>query len=58
MQTTLEEMYVGVEKQFTVNRNVYCGKCKGSGAEGGKTKTCEKCKGTGVMKVVQNLGFM
>lgn len=44
---SLEELYVGTTKNFNVNRNVYCKKCKGSGAEGGKTKTCPKCKGQG-----------
>lgn len=39
-RVTLEELYVGVQKDFTVKRNVYCQECKGSGAEGGKTKTC------------------
>jgi DnaJ-class molecular chaperone len=55
---TLEELYNGVRKEFSVNRNVYCSKCKGSGAEGGKTKTCPKCKGQGIVKVIQNMGFM
>ena len=45
MKVTLEELYTGVFKQFNVRRNVYCSTCKGSGAEGGKTKTCPKCKG-------------
>jgi len=34
---SLEELYNGVQKEFNVKRNVYCTKCKGSGAEGGKT---------------------
>ena len=55
---TLEELYTGVIKEITIKRNVYCKKCKGSGAEGGKTKTCNKCKGQGMVKVVQNMGFM
>ena len=55
---TLEELYKGTQKQFTVNRNVYCSKCKGSGAEGGKTITCKKCKGQGTVKVLQDMGFM
>ena len=57
-KVTLEELYNGTHKEMTVRRNVYCSKCKGSGAEGGKTKTCPKCKGSGQEKVVQNMGFM
>jgi DnaJ-class molecular chaperone len=58
LRLTLEELYNGVVKEVTVRRNVYCSTCKGSGAEGGKTKTCPKCNGQGVVKVVQNMGFM
>jgi len=58
MKVTLEELYTGVFKQFNVRRNVYCTTCKGSGAEGGKTKTCPKCKGQGMVRVTQNMGFM
>ena len=57
-KVTLEDLYNSVTKEFTVKRNVYCSKCKGSGAEGGKTKTCPKCNGQGVVKVVQDMGFM
>jgi len=49
---TLEELYNGTQKSFNLNRNVYCSKCKGSGAEGGKTKTCPKCKGKGIVTVM------
>ena len=58
LQVTLEDVYNGAQKEFTIKRNVYCTKCKGSGAEGGKTKNCDKCKGTGQVKVIQNMGFM
>ena len=51
-------MYNGAHKSFQVKRNVYCTECKGSGAEGGKTVTCDKCKGQGMVKVIQNMGFM
>ena len=55
---TLEDLYTGSAKSFNVQRNIYCSKCKGSGAEGGKTKTCTKCKGQGTVKVIQDMGFM
>lgn len=57
-KVTLDELYNGVKKDFTVKRNVYCTECKGSGAEGGKTKTCTKCSGRGTVTVNQNMGFM
>ena len=58
LKVTLQELYMGAVKEVTVRRNVYCSTCRGSGAEGGKTKTCPKCKGQGMVKVVQNMGFM
>ena len=45
---SLEELYNGAKQSFDIKRNVYCSKCKGSGAEGGETKTCPTCKGKGV----------
>ena len=41
---TLEELYNGVRKEFSVNRNVYCSKCKGSGAEGVKPRHVPSAK--------------
>ena len=45
---SLEELYNGAKQSFDIKRNVYCSKCKGSGAEGGETKTCPTCRGKGV----------
>ena len=58
LKVTLEELYNSSQQEFSIRRNVYCTKCKGSGAEGGKTKTCTKCKGKGSVTVNQNMGFM
>lgn len=45
LDVDLEHLYLGTTNTFTINRNVYCQQCKGSGAEGGEKKTCTKCKG-------------
>lgn len=55
VKATLEELYKGAQSSFNINRNVYCSKCKGSGAEGGEFKTCPTCKGKG--QVVQNINM-
>lgn len=40
MDIHLEDMYHGRERSITITRNIYCNKCKGSGAKDGKLKTC------------------
>ena len=49
ISVTLKELYLGTTKDMSITRNVYCGKCRGSGAKDGKTKKCPKCNGTGVV---------
>ena len=45
LHVTLEDLFLGTTRDMTVNRNVYCPKCRGTGAKDGKTKKCPKCKG-------------
>jgi DnaJ-related protein SCJ1 len=54
---TLEELYNGAEKEFTVRRNVICKGCHGTGAEGGKEKKCRGCDGKGTRLQMQRLGI-
>jgi DnaJ-related protein SCJ1 len=56
IEVTLEQLYLGDEQTFNLKRKVVCKSCKGSGAKGGKTKTCTKCKGRGVVTKLQQLG--
>lgn len=53
---SLEDIYNGAEKEFNVNRNILCTKCRGTGAKGGETKTCKTCKGKGVVMSLQQIG--
>ena len=57
IQLTLEDLYKGTQRTMNLNRNVYCAKCKGTGAKDGNMKQCTKCHGRGT--VVQNvqMGF-
>merc|ERR1740117_2023936 len=55
-EVTLEDLYLGVQKDFSVSRKVLCTKCRGTGAKGGETKTCKTCKGKGVVMKMQKLG--
>lgn len=54
---TLEEMYSGTSRDMNIARNVYCPKCRGTGAKDGKTKTCPKCNGQRVVMQNVQVGF-
>ncbi len=43
----LKKAYEGGKVSITVPRTVGCKACTGTGAEGGKLKTCPQCKGSG-----------
>ena len=43
----LERVASGGEEKVRLSRPSSCTACRGTGAEGGATKTCEACKGTG-----------
>lgn len=42
---TLEELYNGAQKEFTIKKNILCPICRGTGSKDGKLKTCPKCNG-------------
>ena len=57
LNLTFEEAALGTTKTFTFNRTEKCEKCGGTGAEGGRLKTCPTCNGTGQVKYAQNSIF-
>ncbi|MCK7641911.1 molecular chaperone DnaJ [Corynebacterium sp. P6145] len=51
---TLEEAFVGVRKDITVDTAVLCEECSGSGSESGaKPVPCQTCSGTGELQEMQ-----
>ena len=46
---SLEDLYLGTTRDMSIQRNIYCPKCRGTGAKDGKTKNCPKCGGSGVV---------
>jgi molecular chaperone DnaJ len=51
---TLEESFLGVEKEIELDREVNCHECDGSGSEPGKqASVCLKCGGTGSVRHAQ-----
>ena len=57
MNISFEESFTGVNKEFTINKNVKCEHCDGTGAKPGtKIETCNTCHGTGQVKKNQSIG--
>ena len=56
MSISFKEAVFGCEKELDFKYKDSCGKCKGTGAKGGKTKTCSQCAGQG--QVYMKQGFM
>ncbi len=57
IEISFKEAFTGVDKEFTVNKNVKCDICDGSGAKPGtKVETCPICHGTGQVKKNQTIG--
>jgi len=55
MNVDFMEAVFGAEKHITLDKNVRCQKCQGSGAEpGSKIETCKTCGGSGQVQRVQN----
>lgn len=50
---TLEELYNGAKKELSIQKNVQCKKCHGTGGKLGKTKQCPMCQGRG--QVLQDI---
>jgi len=51
---TLEESFLGVEKEIAVERERNCPECDGSGSEAGQdAQVCSKCGGTGNVRLAQ-----
>lgn len=54
---TFEESFTGVTKEFTINKNIKCEHCDGTGAKKGtKIETCNICHGTGQVRKNQSIG--
>lgn len=53
LDISLEEAYKGVTRSISLNKEVVCSTCSGSGAEA--SQTCSHCKGIGSLK--QSRGF-
>jgi len=56
---TLQESFLGVEKEVAVERERNCDECDGSGSEPGHTpQACRKCGGSGSMRLSQGFFSM
>jgi molecular chaperone DnaJ len=58
LEITLEEAFLGAEKEIELYRMESCSRCGGTGAKPGTgAKTCPVCGGSGQVKQVQNTPF-
>jgi len=55
----LEDLYNGVTKELSLQKNIICPKCHGTGGKLGKTKQCDQCHGRGsvLQDVDTGMGF-
>src|SRR5215510_10627844 len=56
VRLTLKEAAFGLKREISLKHPGPCGTCDGSGAEGGKRKTCPRCQGTG--QITHSRGFV
>ena len=57
VDVSLEDLYQGLSHTITINRDVICKKCNGSGSKTGKeAKKCDTCDGRGVVLVMRRMG--
>ncbi|KAF2402269.1 DnaJ-domain-containing protein [Trichodelitschia bisporula] len=56
----LRDFYTGAEKEFTIDKQVVCAECTGSGSADGVVEQCHTCGGSGVRIMKQMLapGFV
>ncbi len=51
------EAVFGVEKELSINKDIFCESCKGDGSEDKKFEKCDKCGGHGAVKMSQRTPF-
>lgn len=49
VHVALKEFYTGAEKEFTIDKQVICDACDGSGSADGHVETCSQCSGHGMV---------
>eukprot|EP00331_Platyophrya_macrostoma_P006784 CAMPEP_0176424888 /NCGR_PEP_ID=MMETSP0127-20121128/11088_1 /TAXON_ID=938130 /ORGANISM="Platyophrya macrostoma, Strain WH" /LENGTH=350 /DNA_ID=CAMNT_0017805997 /DNA_START=32 /DNA_END=1084 /DNA_ORIENTATION=- len=52
----LAELYNGAVKEMSMQKNVICNKCRGTGAKDGQTTKCKSCGGKGVKMQKVSMG--
>ncbi|CAK73518.1 unnamed protein product (macronuclear) [Paramecium tetraurelia] len=57
IHVTLEELYNGTDREFTLQKKVLCKQCKGTGSKDGTLKICKHCNGRGQRMQNVNMGI-
>ena len=55
----LEDLYNGSMKELSIQKNIICPRCHGTGGKLGHTKQCDQCRGRGMVlqDVDTGMGF-
>jgi len=57
LTVSLDDLYNGKDKKLSLNKQVICSKCNGSGSKkAGKSTVCQECNGRGVKVIIRQLG--
>ncbi|XP_020096223.1 dnaJ protein homolog 2-like [Ananas comosus] len=56
LKVSLEELYNGTTKKFSLSRNIICSQCNGKGSKSGASMECGACQGTGMKVSIRQLG--
>ncbi|KAF3440073.1 hypothetical protein FNV43_RR18351 [Rhamnella rubrinervis] len=57
LKVSLEDLYNGTSKKFSLSRDILCPKCKGKGSKSGATGRCYGCQGTGMKVTTRQIGL-
>ncbi|CAF3417503.1 unnamed protein product [Rotaria socialis] len=58
LKVSLEELYSGGTRTVSIDRNIVCVECNGTGCRDGVPSVCNNCKGTGVETLIHEMGPM
>ncbi|KAF9675230.1 hypothetical protein SADUNF_Sadunf09G0010500 [Salix dunnii] len=56
LKVSLEDLYLGTSKKFSLTRNVICSECSGKGSKSGESRKCTGCQGSGMKVSIRQLG--
>lgn len=56
LRVSLDDLYNGITKRLSLQKNIICDKCNGRGGKAGSTSTCGSCRGSGMQVKIHQIG--